>query len=639
MYGLKILYFVILIQLVARVLPFETKHRLVRQSGGQPVVTNQTPGQGQPPKRNNPPGSQPPNSDKGGLRGTPDPGNQIDTRGMEFIFCFTSNVNNAQPQGLQLLIGAGGPSVTNVRVDIPDLKFVRQVEIPQGGTEIVDIPPIAAASGTGPQNGTIWVRATRPVSVHGMNIQVKSHDGFLAIPVAGLGLEYMAASYAANGMDRSQMIITGTQDLTRVKLVPIQRLQYNGKWFNIGDAILFTINRMESVQIQTEGDLTGTRILADRAISVMSGATCSLVPQQLNRCDHLVEHVPPVATWGKKFSVLPLLNRTSGTVLRVLAARPNTRFYTLGQVFVLQRGGLFREFNQPIAFPMSIVSDRPVMVLQYAKGGAKDRTGDPFMTIIPPIEQYVAGGVTFSSFDQSGQDTFGSFATISVTSWDLFNMYLNNEALISHKYKTEQKQDWMRLMSFNADYQMPLGKGANTIVSPAPGSRFTAIAYGFTLGTSYAFPVVYGLRRTLCTEDNTADQDKKEVDCTGPVVSGIVLATNHGTGIGIQPPKRPPSQSNEPSQGDTPGWGNINPSKGTDGEQKGGGDAGVFFPWYTIPPWMAEQFEDDELEEEFVCYATGLLVLALIAPATVIFFVMIIIICGMMFRVPAPTKF
>ncbi len=435
----------------------------------------------------------------------PDPGPAPDTRGTEFIFCFTSNVNNARPQGLQVLLGAGGPADTTVTVAVPNFKFGRQLDIGVGQTAIVDIPPEAAGFQSGKQNGTVWIRANRPITVHGMNMQVKSNDGFLAIPVLGLGLEYFAASYQASGLDRSELMISGTQDFTRIQIQPVQRLQFDGRWFNIGDTILLTLNRMQSVQIQTEGDLTGTRIRADKPVSVLSGSTCSLVPQALNRCDHLVEQIPPVATWGKKFSIMPLRNRTSGHILRVMAARPNTRFFALGQVFLLQRGGLFREFNQPVTFPMSIVSDKPLLVTQFAKGGAMDRNGDPFMTVIPPIEQYVAGGATFNTFDVSGKDHFRSFSSISVTSWDLFNMYINSEPLLSHEYKRNQQSEWLKLLTFSASYQTELTKGSNTIASPAPGSRFTAIAYGFTVGSSYAFPVVYGLRRLLCTPQNTAD--------------------------------------------------------------------------------------------------------------------------------------
>ena len=431
--------------------------------------------------------------------GMPQPTNELDTRGKEFIFCFQSNQGNRLPLGLTLLIGAGGPGATNVVILIRAFKFSHEVVVNQGESTVVELPPEAAARGNGEQNGTVWIRANLPISVHGVNKQIRSNEGFLAIPVAGLGLEYYVISYMANGQERSQFLVSGVMDFTRVQIQPMVRVNWNGRWFNPGQTILLTINRFQSVQIQSMGDLTGTRIRADKPISLMSGSTCSLVTEQMNRCDHLVENIPPVATWGKKFSILPFRNRTTGYIYRVIAARSKTRFNVLGQVFMLAREGLFREFNQPMALALSISSNKPVLVVQYAKGGVVDRVGDPFMTIIPPIEQYVAGSVVFHTCSVSGKDNFTSYASVSVTSWDLFNIYLNNAPLLIHKYTENQPKDFTRMVNYAADYWIHLTPGGHTLTSPGPGSRFMAILYGFAGGTSYAFPAVYGLRRLQCT--------------------------------------------------------------------------------------------------------------------------------------------
>ena len=73
------------------------------------------------------------------------------------------------------------------------------------------------------------------------------------------------------------------------------------------------------------------------------------------------------------------------------------------------------------------------------------------------------------------------------------------------------------------------------------------------------------------------------------------MSENPGTGLGIQPPPVPPGK------GKTPGI-TFNQDRGTAaeaGEGQGGGDAGVLFPWYTVPPDRAEQWEDDAEAEEF----------------------------------------
>ncbi len=56
--------------------------------------------------------------------------------------------------------------------------------------------------------------------------------------------------------------------------------------------------------------------------------------------------------------------------------------------FQLQSGGSFREFEIPINSFCIIESTSPVLVAQYAYSDQIDGVGDPFMMIIPPIEQY-----------------------------------------------------------------------------------------------------------------------------------------------------------------------------------------------------------------------------------------------------------
>ncbi len=126
---------------------------------------------------------------------------------------------------------------------------------------------------------------------------------------------------------------------------------------------------------------------------MFSGSVCTNVPQDRGGCDHLVEQVPPTVTWGSKFLVASLEGRSSGERIRILSARAASVAVNCNTVvsvgeFQLQNGGSFREFEIPVNSFCSIESTSPVLVAQYAYGGYNDRTGDPFMMIIPPIEQF-----------------------------------------------------------------------------------------------------------------------------------------------------------------------------------------------------------------------------------------------------------
>ena len=151
-----------------------------------------------------------------------------------------------------------------------------------------------------------------------------------------------------------------------------------------------TLNSMETYLIASDtNDLTGTRITSSKPLSVFSRSDCAQVPRGIGSCDHLVEQVPPTVTWGSKFLVASLEGRSSGERIRVFSARAVSVAVTCNTVISVsefqETGG---EFEIPINSFCSIESTSPVLVVQYAYGSQIDGVGDPFMMIIPPIEQY-----------------------------------------------------------------------------------------------------------------------------------------------------------------------------------------------------------------------------------------------------------
>ncbi len=113
--------------------------------------------------------------------------------------------------------------------------------------------------------------------------------------------------------------------------------------------------------------------------------------------------MPPAVTWGSKFFVASLEGRSSGERIRVLSARAASVAVNCNTVvsvseFQLQSGGSFREFEIPINSSCSIESTSSVLVAQYAYGRASDvGLGDPFMMIIPPIEQFTNNYVVYTT--------------------------------------------------------------------------------------------------------------------------------------------------------------------------------------------------------------------------------------------------
>lgn len=147
---------------------------------------------------------------------------------------------------------------------------------------------------------------------------------------------------------------------------------------------------------ETEYDLSGSRITANRPISVFGGHTCAYVPYGAQACDHLESQLPPLETWGTNYNSAPMADpsgaslnvvRVTGafddTSVTVTPAQSGVSTFTLG-------AGQWREFNATSAFQVS--ATRGVLVTQFLIGqnGSSpmaDR-GDPAMVVLPPREQF-----------------------------------------------------------------------------------------------------------------------------------------------------------------------------------------------------------------------------------------------------------
>lgn len=151
----------------------------------------------------------------------------------------------------------------------------------------------------------------------------------------------------------------------------------------------------QSLYIGSIDDLTGSRIASNKPIAVISGHECGTIPDNFNYCDQLLEQVPPTATWGRMFVTCPIAGRNAYDVFRVIAARDgsvvNISCTNDRPPEVLRLGkGVFSTFQVSSESHCYVSSNQPVLLVQYSIVSSVDSVaeGDPFMVIIPPVEQY-----------------------------------------------------------------------------------------------------------------------------------------------------------------------------------------------------------------------------------------------------------
>ena len=207
----------------------------------------------------------------------------------------------------------------------------------------------------------------------------------------------------------STVLLVGTQDNTSVTITPSQRIEipphfirdsYPLSVLNAGESYTVTLQPMETFHVESVHDLTGTRIVSNKPVTVLGSHECTDIPVGVRFCDFIVEQFPPTVNWGRFFLLASPHSRLTGERYKVVALKSYTSVKVkcvvesqsrpeLGHVVMfLNASGEIREFELGRDRLCSVVSNKPILLVQYSLGYSLDQVGDPFMLVIPPVKQF-----------------------------------------------------------------------------------------------------------------------------------------------------------------------------------------------------------------------------------------------------------
>ena len=366
----------------------------------------------------------------------------------------------------------------------------------------------------------IYIKAedNRRIVVFGQNEEVATNDAYLALPIisrpAGSSYEYIAASIfgdagSASEAKDSVVLIIGTENDTQiiVEPPPLSQLPTGilhpfasvaGRFFPTFTVQqrTVTIQRFQTFYLQVRGaDISGTRIIANKPISVFSGHECANVPLTSQPCDILIEQIPPIDTWGTEVVTIPLITR-SADIIKVLASQASTTvnvthtdissgMVTNDPSFTLDRNG-FRELV--ISDYTLIQSNNPIGVFQFSRSYTTDNVldSDPFMMWVPPCEQYRDSfAVAPAPFDPSirgtvaGRVAYVNYTNIAVPA-EYFNasmITINNNPIDASDFRAIRRSD-NSIWGYGA--QLTLDVGAQVIRHQDTNAALSVTMYGFS---------------------------------------------------------------------------------------------------------------------------------------------------------------
>ena len=354
---------------------------------------------------------------------------------------------------------------------------------------------------------TIRTESDEKLIVYAGSLHQHSSDIFLALPKQNDGQEmpykYIAASYfTVYSQHYSQVVIIAQNNDTQLSIQPKMDAIIGGALTNSGATANIILQEGEIVLVLSGNDLTGLLVVSNHPLAMMSGHECTNVPTSVGACDHLLEQIPPVSSWGQRFATAPLKGRLAYDVFRILASENMTTvvvnctlstdqpiLYNATGTYMINEGH-FVEYRASSSQYCLIEGSHNILVLQYSVGFSADSsiTGDPTMIIVPAVTQYCSDYSLPTIQPTDNSFTFTHYMNLFIPAqyYQPDQIFLDKQQLSRyHLNFTTIEQDGVPQV-YAA--QVDLTEGVHTLRHADAEAMLGVIMYGFTGYNSYGHP-------------------------------------------------------------------------------------------------------------------------------------------------------
>ncbi|MFH1049924.1 MAG: T9SS type A sorting domain-containing protein [bacterium] len=480
--------------------------------------------------------------------------------GTEFYFTF---IPAWESNNDDLIIYISSQVRTKVTIDVEGKGYSKsQYTIPNDIIEFTLVPwigqPHRRTPWEPPETDQVWKNAAvhiisdDPIICYGVTRYQYTSDGFLILPVNTLGKEYIVASYADGGNNSSQWFtsytgISAAYDKTKVFFTMggtdwsrtaggLQPGQTSNWSLNKGDVLLIG-------SLGQGSDLSGSKVSADKPVSVVSGNFCAYVPTNCGCCDVIEEMEIPTYAWGTEYHVTNIVNRNKNSMVKVFAKEAQTKIYRDHQQMgfiriaggIEQNGYLHFRADEGTVRPLVISGDKPIGVTQFNSGQLDDNiVSDPFQMVLVPVEQYQTD-ITFHTPGIKGGFGFPhNYINLCYEATEAGN--LPDDLMFAQFVGGEFEWVSMKDMSpspGNPFHKIEGGKNfySKTLLLPGDGvyklkanDPFQVYSYGFSTFDSYGFPASVSLKSLDASSDSLPPEPNWTIDCEGN--AEIVLEDN-----------------------------------------------------------------------------------------------------------------
>ena len=365
--------------------------------------------------------------------------------------------------------------------------------------DLTNITKVSESSTYDNRNRSIQVKSDQPVAVSAFNWFSGTLGEYLVLPCHDYNItkyEYYAVSATSTSNIRSsQVLLVGCDNDTNIIITPSEAVFLPSDTQSSTDQLVNVPKGTPHHLVLHQGqtlyfgapliDLTGTHIVSNKPLTVISGHECGQVPLGVGYCEHMTQQIPPTITWGKQFLLVPFEHRQSGQYTKLVTSQDHTTITiscngsTTNVIIINSKGGNYTLFFSSFQY-CHIQANKPIIVVLFATGGSLDNLGDPIMILVPPIEQY-SSRYDFPIFNMD-------FVGISVTTTP--ENFSPNSILFDGVPLT----NWVTILNSSMDivgYGTKIATTANprrTVVHTGNGT-LSVLLYGFKRGHGYGLLV------------------------------------------------------------------------------------------------------------------------------------------------------
>ena len=303
-------------------------------------------------------------------------------------------------------------------------------------------------------------------------------------------------------------VVTATQDDTRVD-VQISRTGQVVAGDSIvaagpGDVLTLNLGRGDVAQVVApigrDYDLSGSLVVADKPVQVISGVPCINLPEGAGNCDHVQESVPPAETLGRQYVVatpsgpggdvvdhiVRIYGNVDGTSLSYAPFQPDGCPDTIDAGQVVDCGIVSGDFEVSGDHEFGIATFMLGATVVDPETEVMLRRGDPSQSVAVAVEQYRSSYVFLAPDDYdasyvdviapSGVDVIldgaplqATFSAVGETGYGVARVLLGPGQAGAHSLISSLPVG-IQVMGYGAatSYQYPGGLNLSLISEPPP---------------------------------------------------------------------------------------------------------------------------------------------------------------------------